>query len=251
VTRTLLIRGMAAGLAAGVPAFVFAWIAGEPAVSTAISFEAARLAAEGTPYTITIVPRDIQSTIGLLTAVVVYGVALGGTFSLVFAAVYGRVRQATPRRTSLVLAAMTFAVVSLVPFLKYPANPPAVGRPETIGTRTALYVAMVAISVAAAVYATWLSGRLSPRLGAYGAVLASIGVYIVIVLVGGLLLPPVNEVPATFPAVTLWNFREASIGIQAITWTVIGLVFAGLAERALDRAPAPRPAPARVPAAGS
>ena len=198
-----------------------------------------------------LVSRDVQGSVGLLTAVVVYGLALGGVFSLVFAGVYGRVRPATPMRTSIGLAATTFVALYFVPFLKYPANPPAVGRPETIGVRTELYLAMVAISVLAAIYAAWLSRRLTPALGADRALLIAIAVYLAVVLGGGLLLPGVNEVPDGFPAVALWNFRVAAAGIQAITWTTIGLVFGFLAGRALDRAAARRPVNARVTAADS
>ena len=55
-----------------------------------------------------------------------------------------------------VLAAIGFVSVSLLPFVAYPPNPPAIGDPETIGTRTALYFIMLAISIIAAVTATWL-----------------------------------------------------------------------------------------------
>jgi hypothetical protein len=234
MARTLLVRGMLAGLVAGALASVFAAAFGEPAVSSAIAFEYQRALAGGAAQGPQVVGRDIQASLGLLTAIVVYGVSLGGMFSLVFAVVYGRVREATPARTAVWLAAGAFAVVYLVPFVKYPANPPAVGRPDTIGMRTGLYVAMLAISLAGAVYSVWLSRRLDARLGSDGAALVSIGTYLAIVLAGGLLLPSVNEVPAGFPAVTLWNFRVASIGIQAISWATIGLLFGLLAQRALD-----------------
>ena len=78
---------------------------------------------------------------------------MGGLFALAFAAVYGRVGRASPATTALWLAGAAFLVVFLVPFLKYPANPPAVGDPETINDRTLTYLTMVAISVLAAVAA--------------------------------------------------------------------------------------------------
>jgi Probable cobalt transporter subunit (CbtA) len=224
---------MLAGLVAGLLAFGYARVFGEPAVGTAISFEYQQAAAAGAPYTVALVGRDTQSGLGLLTAVVVYGVALGGLFALVFAAVYGRVGRSSPAGTAIWLGAGAFAVAYLVPFLKYPANPPSVGRPETIGMRTTLYVAMLALSLVGAVYAVWLSRRLETRLGAGGAALASVGAYLAIVIASGLLLPDVNEVPAAFPAVTLWNFRVASVGVQAIIWSTIALLFGFLATRVL------------------
>ena len=44
-------------------------------------------------------------------------------------------------------------------------------------------------------------------------------------------LPGVNEVPAGFPAAVLWRFRVASLGIQVVLWTTLGLVFGALTER--------------------
>ena len=61
--------------------------------------------------------------------------------------------------------------------------------------------------------------------------------YLAIVVVAGIALPGIHEVPATFPATTLWSFREASIGMQAVVWTTIGLVFAVLAQRAMAGKP--------------
>src|SRR5690606_16859101 len=99
------------------------------------------------------VSRGLQKSAGLLTAALVYGVALGGIFALVFAVCYGRVARAGPRATAYGLAAAAFVVVYLVPFLKYPAGPPGATDPATIGRRTLLYVTMVAVSVLAAIAA--------------------------------------------------------------------------------------------------
>ena len=57
--------------------------------------------------------------------------------------------------------------------------------------------------------------------------------YLVVITVGMLILPSVSEVPAEFPATTLWNFRLASLGIETVLWTTLGLLFGALAERQL------------------
>jgi hypothetical protein len=59
-------------------------------------------------------------------------------------------------------------------------------------------------------------------------------------------MPGVHEIPADFPATTLWNFRLASIGMQAVLWTTIGLVFAVAAQRVMTRAAAGARAPSPV-----
>ena len=58
--------------------------------------------------------------------------------------------------------------------------------------------------------------------------------YLIAVAAAIFILPPVNEVPADFPATTLWNFRLCSLGIQALLWTSFGLIFGVLAERQLS-----------------
>ena len=67
----------------------------------------------------------------------------------------GRFGRLGVRATTLTVAAIGFVAIYPVPFLAYPPNPPAVGRPETIGYRTAVYFLMMAISVIAAVTAIW------------------------------------------------------------------------------------------------
>src|SRR3954454_14821868 len=127
---------MLVGLAAGVLMFVFAKVFGEPAVDKAIAFEEAHSPPSSEAP---LVSRTLQSTLGLLTGTIVYGVAMGGVFALVFAAVYGRVGDTRPRSAAAVLALFAFVVITLAPFLKSPSSPPAVGNDDTIGYRTQIY----------------------------------------------------------------------------------------------------------------
>ncbi|HEV7452379.1 MAG TPA: CbtA family protein [Pseudonocardiaceae bacterium] len=97
--RTLLVRGMLSGLVAGLLALVFAYIFGEPPVSSAIDLESAAQAATSETPEPELVSRTVQSTIGLATAILTYAVAFGGLFSLAFAVAYGRIGRLTPRAT--------------------------------------------------------------------------------------------------------------------------------------------------------
>ena len=73
---------------------------------------------------------------------------------------------------------------TLVPFLVYPPNPPAVGNADTIGYRTALYFALLAISLIAAVTAVLVGRRLAARFGGWHAALVAAAGYLVVLLVG-------------------------------------------------------------------
>jgi len=165
--------------------------------------------------------------------VMAYSVAFCGLFGLAYAFAYRRVPGAvTPQGVSILLAAAGFVAIYLVPNLKYPANPPAVGDAKTIGVRTALYFIMIAVSIAAMIGAFSLKRLLAHRLSDWNSTLAVVAYYVVIVAIAGLLLPAVNEVPAQFPAVVLWKFRVASIGAQFIMWATLGLLFGELTQRA-------------------
>src|SRR3984957_7715952 len=136
MTRALLLRGMLVGIVAGLLVFAFARLIGEPQVERAIAFESSMDQARGEAPEPEMVSRKVQRGVGLLTGVLVYGAAIGGIFGLVFALAYGRIGDLSPRALSALLAAISFVTIVLVPNLKYPANPPAVGNPETIGLRT-------------------------------------------------------------------------------------------------------------------
>ncbi|WP_217544910.1 CbtA family protein [Streptomyces sp. GbtcB6] len=244
--RNLLVRGMLAGLAAGLLALVVAYLLGEPNVDKAISFEDAH----SHEHEMEVVSRSLQSTAGLATGVLVYGVAFGGIAALAYCFALGRVGRFSPRATALLLSGCALTAVYVVPFLKYPANPPSVGDPDTIGKRTTLYFLMMLLSVLLAVAATILGKRLQPRLGTWWATVLAVVAFGVLIGLAYQFLPVINEVPKDFPATLLWRFRLSALAIQAALWGGFGLLFGELADRVLNPRPAKAPAAARtVPAA--
>lgn len=230
----LLARGMVAGIAAALLTFVFAKLFGEPQVALAIAFEAAQDAAAGNAPEPEIVSRAVQASYGLLTAVLMYGAAYGGMFAIVFALAYKRLNLSSPRALALLLAGVGFLTFVLIPDLKYPPNPPAVGLEETIGLRTGMYFAMVGIAIAISMISLLVGRALSAPLGRWNGALCGIGLGIALVVVAQFGLPDINEVPDNFPAIVLWRFREAAIGMQLVMWSTLGLLFGALAEKLLQ-----------------
>lgn len=241
---------MLAGLLAGVLGFIFARQIGEPPVNTAIAFESyVEYTVHNEEPEVELVSRSLQSTAGLGTGTLIYGVALGGMFALVFAAAYGRLGPLAARGTAALLGVLGFTAVYLVPFLKYPANPPSIGNPDTIQYRTALYVVLILTSVVAMVFATLLQRRLVERFGGWNATLLAGGAYLVVIGLCYAVFPGINEVPqqtlptvvdavtdadVTFPPTVLWAFRVASLGLQVVVWSTIALAFGALAQRQLE-----------------
>lgn len=230
MTRTFLVRGMLVGFFAGLLALIFAKVVGEPWVGRAIAYESARGTAAGKHE---VVSRTVQTTVGLGAGVLVFGAALGGLYGLVCAVAHGRLGPLRARAGALVVAAVGFVSVSLVPFLKYPANPPAIGNPDTIAHRTALYFVMIAATVVIAVSCVALGRWLVVRRDAWTSVLVPLAVFVLATTLLVIALPGINEVPKDFPAVPLYRFRLASLGINLVLWTALGLGFGWLSERAL------------------
>lgn len=248
--RSFLIRGLLAGFIASLLSFGIAYSVGEPQVEAAIAVEEANAAAPADGATEqsdghshshaeeedegTVVSRDNQSTWGLATGILTVGTALGGVIGLASAFAVGRLGRLRPSQSTAVVAFVGYVSFSLVPFLKYPANPPAVGNGDTIGDRTLYYFVVQGISILAAVAAVMIARRLLGRLGAYRTVLATAGGYLAVVVVTALLMPTVNEL-GDFPADTLWYFRLSSMLTNATLWAGIGIVLVGLVGKLYEQ----------------
>jgi len=271
--RRLIGRGIVAGAFAGLLAFLFARIFAEPVINAAIRYESGRDAAQNLLNTSVGLPADsagpdifsrtVQANIGIGVGIVAFGAAMGALFAVVYAVCLGRVGRLRPRVLALLLAGAGFLGVYFVPFLKYPANPPAIGHAETIRERSLLYLGMVASSVVFLVLAVILGKALAERFGNWNASLMAGGAYIVVMGLVMASLPMLGHLPfnvaqygrhATetplplrnnkgvivypgFPADTLVQFRLYSVAAQVLLWSTIGLTFGPMADRLLAPAP--------------
>jgi len=264
VEQKLVLRGLLAGAVAGLVAFLFARIFAEPVIQKAIDYEDARDAAQdalnksaGHEDHAEVFTRTVQANLGLGVGLVLFGAAMGVLFAIGYVVCLGRVGRLQPRTIALAVAGGAFVALYLVPFLKYPANPPAIGHPDTIKQRGGLYLVMVGSSVvllvAAVVFGRWLAGRYS----AWTATLLAAAAFVAAAALVGWLMPSYGdlafnqanfpgrstETPTPlkdaakhvvfpgFPADVLFQFRLYSVGAQLLLWGVLGLVFAPLADR--------------------
>ncbi|HEY4456951.1 MAG TPA: CbtA family protein [Pseudonocardiaceae bacterium] len=271
--KKLVLRGALAGAIAGVLAFVFARIFAEPQIQAAIDYDSGRDAMQAVldkaaglpaePPGPDIFSRTIQANVGIGTGMILFGVAMGLLFAVVYTVCLGRVGKVRARTLALLVAGGGFLGIYLVPFVKYPANPPSIGHPDTIGLRGALYVVMVACSILFLALALWLGRWLAKRFGNWNATLLAGAAFVVAIGIVMAILPQVGhladnvkefglqstETPLPlrnaqgvivypgFPADTLFLFRFYSVAAQLILWTTIALVFAPLAERLLHPKP--------------
>ncbi|OLE28388.1 MAG: hypothetical protein AUG49_02570 [Catenulispora sp. 13_1_20CM_3_70_7] len=169
--------------------------------------------------------------VGLLVATVATALAFGAIYAIVYAFVHRADSDAEPWGRGLGLAGAAFTGVWLLPFLRYPANPPGVGDPGTIGMRTNAWLASIVISLIAVILAwrihAWLAGR-----GASAPARQLSVAGIVVVALAVLFALPDNPDAIEVPAKLLWEFRLFSIATTALLWAVLGVTFGLLGLRA-------------------
>jgi predicted cobalt transporter CbtA len=229
--KRIIARGLLAGAIGGVLAFLFARTVVEPVITRALAYEESH--EHGHEHGVELFTRGVQANIGMGFGVLAFSVAMGALFAVVYCVLHGRVGNLAPRSLSVVVAGGMFLSLYLIPFLKYPPNPPASSLEETIRQRTLLYVLMVVLSAALLVAAVYLGHRLVAQFGQWSATLIGAGAYVVAIAVVMLVLPTIDETPGDFSADVLYEFRLYSLGTQFVLWAMIGLVFGSMADRLL------------------
>lgn len=233
-------RGLAAGLLAGVLAGLFAFVVGEIPMREAIRVEeslevapADGPAASGPedPADFPVSRTTQQALLPVATAIV--GAAFGGLFGVLFALVRGFIRDPDDWRASLKLGAVAWVAMALVPLLAAPPNPPGVGDPGAVGSRSAWYLGAIGLSIVLAAGLWALAHRLratglrdAPRQVVVGAV--------ALIAFGGLVLVLPTSAEAggpALPAELVWQFRLASFATQTLLWAGIAAVFGLLWDR--------------------
>ena len=229
-------RGLAAGLLAGVLAGLFALLFAEPILDRAIELEEASHASKTHEHhgAAPVFDRGEQK-VGMIFATAIYGASVGVVFGLL--AVFFR-RRVLPRsewRRSLALAGAAFLGAVLLPFLKYPPNPPGVGVDSApLGERTFAYLAMVVLS-SLAVFAAWRFARALGGVSSTVRVLVAGGTLLVLWTFLYLAMPDFGAAAGSAPEGLIFDFRISSLATQAVLWAGIGVIFGLLGERASRR----------------
>lgn len=253
--RTFLIYGLIAGLLAGLVAFGAAVVYGEPPIDDAIAIEEA---AEDTDHSHDEtaaaedeaadhshgdeegVTRGQQAGPGLATATLLMGAVFGGLVGVLSAFAVGRLGTLLPAASTAVVGSLAFVSFAVVPWVKFPPNPPAVGDGDTIGERTALYFGFVALSIAFVVIAVVVARKLLDRQPAVIAVAAGGALFVVLILTTGHIFPAIDEVPADFDPNVLFSFRVGALATQTALWGTLTVVLTLLVDRAFRRETARR-----------
>lgn len=250
----VIIGAVVAGLLAGLVASVLLTFTAEPVIGRAIALEESRHAAEphgpGAAEEPEIVSRSDQKWFGRFAAYSLGGGAYGVLFGIVFLGLRRRSGSAAPSdafRRALLAGAFMAGAFTIMPFIKYPPNPPAVGDPATLSERQWKYLALIFLSVVVFALAARLSTYLREREWTDDERLIAVGLATAVPL--GIVcaaLPPFHD-PIEVPANLLWRFRIASLGGNLLLWSVLTVTFGAAAvrrERELSGADAGVPATA-------
>jgi predicted cobalt transporter CbtA len=219
-----------AGLLAGLVVGLFHYVVTEPVIDQAITIESSMHPEEANEPPV--VTRDVQRVGGVI-GWVMYGLFMGTVFGAVYALQRPRFGAAGVALNAFLAAVAAYWLIGLFPFLKYPANPPGVGDPDTIDYRQTLFVLCWVLSVGGALAAGWAHRLLRPRLAGPRLWLLVGGAYLVYVVALFVLLPA-NPDPVNMPAALVQQFRLLSLIGLTLFWIVLGAAF-GLLLRVLDR----------------
>jgi predicted cobalt transporter CbtA len=237
---SILRRALAAGAVVGILVGAYVYAVVEPTIDAAIALEeangASRAADDGSQRHDEPLFSRGEQVAGGVAATFITTIVVAAVFGTVYSALRHRVPAQSDLSRALWLAAVGFLVVALIPALKYPASPPGVGDPATVGDRTVLYLICLVASVLITIALTWLSGilraRVTDRNRLPAVVIAGIVAY-------GLLLVLLPAAPgsaeAAVPAELVWEFRVRSLGGLALLWLGLGLGLGWLLDHDANR----------------
>ena len=217
--RTALVSAIVAGLIGGAMASAFHEFFTEPVIDRAIAAEAERAAAQPGHHDEEPVVSRRGQKIGLVVGLLVYGAIWGLLVGLAIHATRGWTPGAwSLARRGAVLVGLLGWAVAIFPFMKYPANPPGVGEPDSIGYRQTLYMGFMALSVLGLALATAIRRRTGGRLvPALFYVAWALGIYF---------LMPLNPDPVPLSGAIVRPFRALSLAGLVIFWVVLGTALA-------------------------
>ena len=195
----------------------------EPYIDQAIEIEVQNTVASGEPVDL---DELVQYRLWQKGGEIVAGTILGTSISALFGIIYVYSRDSLPgsnnKKKGLILAGIMFFVIFLIPALKYPANPPAVGDPETIEFRESLYIGMLVISGFTALGVAILYRSLGQNRKESRKIIVP-AIYAVIIALAFTVLPN-NPDEVAISADLLMNFRIVTTITMGIFWGALGIL---------------------------
>ncbi|MDQ4051062.1 MAG: CbtA family protein [Thermoproteota archaeon] len=158
---------------------------------------------------------------GEIVAGTILGLSIGSLFGIIFAYTRNSIPGSNNKKKALIIAGVMWFVLFLIPALKYPANPPAVGDPETIYYRQTLYIAFLAISGFSALGLAFLYHKM----GSLNSRKVIIPVAYGVIIAAAYLAMPSSPDPINASMDLVVGFRLASAITLSMFWGLLGVIF--------------------------
>lgn len=219
---TFVLISIVSGAIAGVILAGMNMIIVEPLIDKAIGIETANAVASGENVDMN---EQDSFRVWQKAGSVVAGSILGMAFGSLLGIVYAFSRKVLPfsgdRKRAVFLSVVMCLVLFVVPFIKYPGNPPAVGDPETILIRESLYLGFLGVSAISALCLGILFHR-HRQISHISIILPLI--YAAIMSSAFVLFPP-NPDKISIPMDLVNSFRIASGLTMVGFWIILGTIF--------------------------
>ena len=225
----VLISGCFAGLVHGGLNLILV----EPYLDQAISIENQTLFATGeeedtTSFWVEYNSYRVWQKGGQVLAGAILGTSIAALVGIVFLFVRKSLPEGNNVKKTLILSGLMWFTIFVIPFLKYPANPPTVGDAETVVMRGILFLSFITISGLGAVAFYQVYKKLqNKKIFAFVGYAAFIGV--------AFFLMPENPDEITAPMDLVEGFRGASFVAVSVYWLTLGLILGGFVEKLQER----------------
>jgi predicted cobalt transporter CbtA len=158
---------------------------------------------------------------GEVVAGTILGMSFGALLGIVF--VFGRkLIHGSNIKKALVLSGVIWLVIFMIPALKYPANPPTVGDPDTINYRQYLFISFILISGFTALGLSIIYHKINRK---SSFKLLAVSVIYTGIIIGAFIAIPPNPDKITAPMDLVNGFRIMSMLTMTIFWVVLGITF--------------------------
>ena len=158
---------------------------------------------------------------GEVAAGTILGMAFGSLLGIVF--VFGRkIIPGSNISKALILSGIIWLVIFIIPAIKYPANPPTVGDPDTINYRQYLVISFILISGFTALGLSLLYTKMKTK---SSVKFLTISIIYTIIMINAFIFVPPNPDEITAPMDLVNGFRIMSMLTMTVFWVILGITF--------------------------
>jgi predicted cobalt transporter CbtA len=203
----------------------------EPTIDKAIALEVQKQISSGENVNMSeLIDYRYWQKAGAFAGGAIYGAGLASLFGVIFVFARNKLPGKNNKQKAIFLAGIMWFILFLMVALKYPANPPAVGDPETIYYREILYVAYIMISGFAALgmAVIWIRINMNSKRIIIPLIYAAIMVTAFVVM-------PSNPDKIEISMDLIQTFRILSAITIGVFWGILGITFGSLWDKFLSK----------------